>query len=564
MCGFIITNIENNLNLTKKILNHRGPDNTGTYRDENITIVFNRLAIIDLNSRSNQPFIKNDFILTYNGEIYNYLEIKKKLKKKGYQFKTSSDTEVLINSYIEWGKDCLQYFEGMFAFCIFNRKKKTIFAARDKYGIKPLFIYRADNKFILTSEKKAIFELGVNKRINKSQVANYIAHGVYQHNKETFYQNIESVEPGSFITIKNNKVDYYKWAEIKISNYSKISIQDAQSEFKRLFNKSIKLCLRSDKKVSLALSGGIDSAAIAFTIDKIKKDALINNVVHWTCNDENDESKYAKDVSGELNKELFISIFKKEDFFSYISKAFKAVEEPFGGLNNMSAMKMYEKLNLKKSRVILDGNGADEILGGYKHHIDSYNNNQLNYSIQPVQGLNIDYQADILKKDFRSMINKFKIKKKFDDPLKDSMYNDLMGTKLRRSLYQNDHITMANSLEMRFPFLNNELVNFCYSLPNKHLVKKGLGKLILRKSFKNSFFMQSKRPIQTPQTLWMKKFVVKNLINKLNNDEKIKDYKIFNIKKLVTKLENWRQNDMNNSVFPWQILMIYTMLKNNF
>tara|TARA_B100000780_G_C20847923_1_gene336997 strand:- start:207 stop:626 length:420 start_codon:yes stop_codon:yes gene_type:complete len=139
-----------------------------------------------------------------------------------------------------------------------------------------------------------------------------------------------------------------------------------------------------------------------------------------------------------------------------------------------------------------------------------------------------------------------------------------MGTKLRRSLYQNDHITMANSLEMRFPFLNNELVNFCYSLPNKHLVKKGLGKLILRKSFKNSFFMQSKRPIQTPQTLWMKKFVVKNLINKLNNDEKIKDYKIFNIKKLVTKLENWRQNDMNNSVFPWQILMIYTMLKNNF
>ncbi len=564
MCGFIISNIGFETNLLSNILKHRGPDDTSLYSDKYVKILFNRLSIIDINPRSNQPFKKDENIIIFNGEIYNYLELRNILKKKGYQFKTKSDTEVLLISYLEWGEDCLEKFEGMFAFCIYNLEKKSIFAARDRFGIKPLFIYRNQNNFILSSEKKAIFKFFVKKEINISKVSNYLAHGVYQHNNQTFYKNIFHLEPGNFLKINKNNFSIKKWHQIKISKL-KIDFKEAQIELKKKIQNSINLCLRSDKKISVALSGGLDSSTIAYFINKSEGKKIIENkLVHWTCNGENDEVEFAKNISKSIDKKLIISKFSEKDFFNYLKKAIISVEEPFGGLNNISAMKMFEKLNQKKIRVIIDGNGADEILGGYKQHINAYNKNYLNYFIQPIQGISVNFYKNILSKKYKNEIEQFKIKKIFNNPLKDSMYNDLAGSKLRRSLFQQDHLAMRSSLEMRFPFLNNELVNFCYSLPGSFLVRKNLGKYILRKILNNQNSMTKKRPLQNPQIFWMRKFIVDDLISQIETNEKINDFGIFNIPNVVSRLKYWKKHTKNNSVFPWQILMIVSFLKFNF
>lgn len=564
MCGFIISNINFNKKKLAKSLVHRGPDSTNVFENDHIKIVFNRLSIIDLNNRSNQPFIKKNLVLVYNGEIYNYLELKEELIKLGHKFKTSSDTEVLMNAYYEWGAKCLSKLEGMFAFCIYNTKTKEIFAARDRFGIKPLFIYKNDNKYILASEKKAIFDINIKKDLNKTQIAKYIAYGVYQNDENTFYKNINNIEPGTYIKIEKEKFIKKRWWKLKTKQI-KIDFNEAAEELKKKFQNSINLCLRSDKNISVALSGGLDSSSIAeFINNSSQKNFIDDELVHWTCNSENDEVEYAREIAHKLNKKLNVSNFIETDFYKYSKKAIKAVEEPFGGLNNISAMKMYEKLNKRKIRVLIDGNGADEILGGYSHHIKSFNNNKLDYSHQPIQGLKVKFFKEVLSKDYIKEIDNFRLINKFNNPLKDSMYNDLVGTKLRRTLLQQDHIAMKNSLEIRFPFLNNDLVQFCYTLPSKYLVNGKLGKYILRKVVNFNSSMTKKRPLQNPQIQWIKKFVIKNILSELENNDNISDFQIFDEKKLINKLNYWNENITSNSVFPWQIFMMINFLKFNF
>ncbi len=213
---------------------------------------------------------------------------------------------------------------------------------------------------------------------------------------------------------------------------------------------------------------------------------------------------------------------------------------------------------------MLDGNGIDEILGGYKHHINAHESKTLDYNIQPVQGLKINFPLSIFKnkKDLNKM-QKFSVKKKFNDPLKDSMYNDLTGSKLRRALLQQDHVSMAYSIESRFPWLNNELVNFCFSLPNNYLVKNSIGKFILRDAIKEKLMQLPKRAAQSPQTKWMKEFILPNLINDLNNDTSFFDTGIFDKSNLLKELNNWFESNSDNSVFPWYFLMTYIFIKKN-
>jgi len=561
MCGFILTNIDKKIENYTKILNHRGPDDANSYSDNNIKIAFNRLSIIDLKNRSNQPFFYKDYILVFNGEIYNYIELKKELKKK-FKFVTESDTEVLIYSFIYWGKKCLEKLEGMFAFCIYNKKDNSIFVARDSFGIKPVFFYKKNNNFIISSEKKAIFNLGVSKKLNHESISKYLINGVYQDSSETFYKNVFSLDPGNFIQIKNKKFEIKKWFDLNVKNLNKINYSDAKEEINHLLNKSINYCLRSDKKISIALSGGLDSSTIVSKIiEKNLKEKIIK-LTHWTCSDENDELEFAHTLSKNFNKKLTVNKFRKKDFIKYLDKCMESIEEPFGGLAVMCSRKMYENLKRNKIRVLIDGNGADEIFGGYGHHINAYKNKFLDYSHQPVQGLKIKFPEKILKKKYR-MIKKFKILKKFDNPLKDSMYNDLVGSKLRRALLQQDHNSMSQSVEVRFPFLNNKLVKFCYSLPEEFLINKGLGKYILRDISKNKIFWKAKRPNQTPQTLWLRQYILPSLIKSLKHDKEFFDTEMFDKKILIKELNYWINSNINNSVFPWYFLMTYKFIKKN-
>ena len=561
MCGFIITNIDLKLEKYKSILKHRGPDFAGFFKDDFVKIIFNRLAIIDLNKRSNQPFAFNEYIIVFNGEIYNYVELKKELINFGYRFKTKSDTEVLLYSYIHWGKNCLKKLEGMFGFCIYNQKNKSIFVARDRFGIKPVFFYNLGKNFVISSEKKAIFELGVKRKLNIDTLSKYLMNGVYQNDDKTFFENISSLQPGYFMEIKNHKIKINKWFELNIKQNSKIKFEDAKNELNHLLDSSIKYCLRSDKNIAIASSGGLDSSVIILKLIQKKLGRKINSLVHWTCDDENDEKEFAKELSKDFKKKLIISHFTKKDFFSYLDKCISSIEEPFGGLAIMSSTKTFENLKKKRIRVLIDGNGVDEILGGYQHHISAFSRNKLDYNIQPVQGLKIHYPKKIFKKNLQNNFSIFKIQKKFNDPLKDSMFNDLTGSKLRRALLQQDHNTMNHSIETRFPWLNNKLVDFCFSLPNDFLVRNNIGKYILRHSINKKFFWMPKRPNQTPQTKWMREFVIDKLIKMLKKDDRFFDLGIFEKKILISELDDWKKSNLNNSVFVWYFLMSYWFIK---
>ena len=563
MCGFIITNINQKSEKYKSILKHRGPDSTGFYRNDFLKIIFNRLAIIDLNKRSNQPYTFKDYIIVFNGEIYNYIELKKQLKSYGYRFKTTSDTEVLLYSYLHWGKNCLKKLEGMFGFCVYNKKNNNIFVARDRFGIKPIFFYRSGNNFIISSEKKAIFEFGIERKLNSNTLTRYLTSGVYQDDNKTFYENINSLEPGHFMEIKDYKIQINKWFELNISQNPKINFEDAKIELNYLLDTSIKYCLRSDKNIAIASSGGLDSSVIILKLMQKKLGEKINNLVHWTCDDENDEQNYAKQLSKDFDKKLLISHFTKKDFFKYLDKCINSIEEPFGGLAIMSSTKTFENLQKKKIRVLIDGNGVDEILGGYQHHIDAFSQNKLDYNTQPVQGLKIHFPQNIFKKNVKKNFPKFTILKKFNDPLKDSMLNDLTGSKLRRALLQQDHNTMNHSIETRFPWLNNKLVDFCFSLPNNFLVNKNIGKYVLRHSINKPLFWMPKRPNQTPQTKWMREFVIDKVIKTLKKDDQFFDLGIFEKKFLIKELISWKNSNINNSVFAWYFLMSYWFVRRN-
>lgn len=563
MCGFVLTNFNIDIEKHSKIIKHRGPDQTGFYKDKNINILFNRLSIIDLNKRSDQPFRYKNFILVFNGEIYNYLELKKELIKFGYRFKTKSDTEVLLYSFIHWKEKCLHKFEGMFAFCVYDTLKKTTFIARDRYGIKPVFYYNNENKFVVSSEKKSIFEIGIPKQLNIGSLSNFIMRGVYQNDKNTFFKKIFSLEPGTFIEIKKQKIVVKKWFELKVKK-EKISYNDAKSHLDNLIKKSLSLSLRSDKNIAVAVSGGVDSSTLIYKLIETNIDNKIKYLVHWTCNDENDEKNFAKVLAKKFQKKILISNFNKKDYFSYLQKTLNSIEEPFGGLSLMSGLKTFENLKKKKIRVLIDGNGMDEILGGYNHHILACKKKSLDYSSQPVQGLKINYPQDVIKKNFLKYLPKFKIKKKFDSPLKNSMFNDLTGSKLRRALLQSDHITMSQSIETRYPFLNNELVSFCFNLPDEYLVKNNYGKYILRDLLNDKIFWEQKRPNQDPQTKWMHEFVFQKFVEKLENDKDFFDLGIFEKKNLLKRLKQWKINKTNNSAFPMYMLLSYEFIKKNF
>jgi len=558
MCGFIVTNLNINLKKNMRLLSHRGPDDIGLIDNKDLKIIFNRLSILDVKKRSNQPMKYKNYILAFNGEIYNYLELRKYLEKKGITFSTTSDTEVLIKLFSLNGIDCLKLLEGMYSFCIYNSISQELFLVRDPFGIKPLFYKISDNSFFISSEKNVFLENNLQGKLNYSSLANYLHHGIYQDSSKTFFSGIKSLLPGHYIKLKKNEFINRKWYSINRSSNLKISFNEAKVETKRLIKKSIDLCRRSDRDIAVAASGGLDSSVLVKILEQSSLKDNLKYSLHYTCNDKHDEFKFAKNLVKNSKLKLVKSIFKKNYFYEYLKKSILSLSEPIGGLNCLSAYKAYEVLKNKGVRVLIDGNGSDEIFGGYNHHIDSFYDSKLKFSTNPTQGLQAIFNKKIYNKDFRKLILNKKIEKKFTSNLKNAMYNDLSGSKLRRSLMQGDHLAMKSSIEVRFPYLNKELVNFSYSLPDNYLIHKNNGKFILREIFDTKLLKLKKRPIQTPQTEWINEFIIHDLLKKLNKKNNIFfDLKIFDKKQLILFLKKKR----NNSILSWRILIAYNFLE---
>jgi asparagine synthase (glutamine-hydrolysing) len=257
-------------------MSHRGPDAEGFFIKDNVGFGHRRLSIIDTSESANQPFYFGDqYVLIFNGAIYNYIELREELEKKGYQFKTDSDTEVLITSYDCWKEDCVKKFNGMWAFAIFDVKNNKVFCSRDRFGIKPFYYFTDNNKFIFASEIKPILEIEKITQVNVQVLVQFIAVNLTEQTSETFFQGISKL-PGSHnlvYDLVNNTYEIYRYYDIHFNEeISKLSLEDAASLFDKELERSIKMRLRCDVKIGSALSGGLDSSYMASKASKIYKE----------------------------------------------------------------------------------------------------------------------------------------------------------------------------------------------------------------------------------------------------------------------------------------------------
>lgn len=592
MCG-IAGIVSENTSLIQKqslqkmsdVLQHRGPDGAGIWINEQHTVGFahRRLSIIDLSAAAAQPLHYLHYTIIFNGEIYNYKELKAELKSFGYSFFTNSDTEVITAAYDKWRTDCVNHFDGMFAFALYDLKEQLVFLARDRFGEKPLY-YNVDyferGKFSscsFASEMKALWALGLPKNLNGTILLNYITEGYAQNpikKTETFFSNIYSLPPGNFllIFIQEKKIQMRKWYKPILET---VLLKDESviiEKFKQLFFTSVNRRLRSDVSTGVSLSGGIDSSSIAAAIHENKKDSLQWKDVCFTASFpgfEKDETEKAKVVAKHFGLNQFLITATADECIKHFNELMYYQEEPVQSSSVFTQFLLYKKAKTENISVLLDGQGADEILAGYEKYLHWYlqslfkTNRKVFFKekeLLSTNNFNVTWnwknyfaayfperaaeklQANALKKQQNNNFiereflfayqNKDSLQKPVIKNMDDILYYNTFHLGLEELLRYADRNSMASSREVRLPFLFHELVEFVFTISWSYKIKNGFTKWPLRKAMENYLpanivWQKGKTGFEPPQKKWMenknfqemifearKKLVSKSVLNK--------------------------------------------------
>ena len=363
-------------------LAHRGPDGEGHWINLAgiVGLGHRRLSIIDLSDAGHQPMHYLDrYSIIHNGEIYNYIELKDELQKAGYGFHSQTDTEVIAAAYDNWKDECVEHFDGMFALAIWDEKERILFAARDRFGEKPFYYYYDNEKFIFASEMKALWRYGIEKKPNLKLLFNFLTIG-YTDNperpEETFFENIQKLPAASYLTysIINNQFSIFKYWDIDIENIDEeISDEEAIEEFNFLFKTSIERRLRSDVQTGTSLSGGLDSSSIAAINHELRTNHDSRKCFSAIFPGfKNDESAFSKQVADKFSLQHFTVKPAAADLISDLEKISYHQEEPFTSASIYAQYKVYELAKQQGVKVLLDGQGADEMLAGYHKYYKWY------------------------------------------------------------------------------------------------------------------------------------------------------------------------------------------------
>ena len=564
MCG-IVGIIGNNAKASNilhllDVQKHRGPDFMDFYCEENkVALGHNRLSIIDLSENANQPFSSDcgNYILIFNGEIYNYIELRNELKSK-YNFRTQSDTEVLLNAYKEWGESCLDRFNGMFSFAIWNKKEQILFAARDRFGVKPFYYFYNNSDFIFASEINTILSAGVSKIANEKVWLNFFSEGSYGLPDESFYQDVNQLSAGHFLTLKNNKLQIRKWYffENRIKSLFNHSEKNEEEHITNLLLKAINLRFRADVPIGFNLSGGLDSSILLALIDQqvIDKTA-IETFTFITNDDRYDELKWVKSLLENRSFHLNVCELSAGEIPDLSLQITRHQMEPYGGIPTIAYSKIFQKASQKGVKVLLDGQGSDEAWAGYDYYI--------NNSKSVIQGVTKSpFRTEVLDTDFAKNYTKTEYNKPFGDYLLNLQYRDLFYTKIPRALRFNDRTSMMYGTELREPFLDFELVEYVFSRPTDFKIKNGVQKWMLRKIaeqfLQKKLVLAPKRALQTPQREWLSKDL-KDWVRA--EVEILYSNNWFNKTKLETELDLFFKGDNQSSFHIWQWVNAAQILK---
>ena len=596
MCGICgIVRKGDNKDIIKKMndrIMHRGPDGEGYYIDGDIAFGHRRLSIIDLSTGDQPIYNEDDSVVTvYNGEIYNYVELRSELESLGHEFKTKSDTEVLVHGYEEWHTDLPKHLRGMFAFAIHDKKRNEIFLARDNFGIKPLYYAKMNDSFMFASEIKSFLDVpDFKKEFNEDILETYLEFSFVPTN-ETFFKGVYRLDAGCSLLYKDEDIKINKYFKLDFKE-DKMSFSDAVKNISDVMEDSVKRHLIADVEVGSFLSSGIDSSYI---VSLAKPDKT------YTVGYENkkyDEINYAKDLADKLGIKNESKIIKKDEYLDAIPKIMYHLDEP---TSDPAAISLYfvAKLASRDLKVVLSGEGADEFFGGYNYYreeVDYKFYNKIPYGIRhaigkvaglfpEVRGFNflvrrgeklensyIGVNRNFSEKMARKVLRKnyelkaIDVTKNVYNEFKDYSNIDKMQAidinfwLMKDILLKADRMTMASSIEGRVPFIDKEVFSVASKLPFDYKVTKENTKVALREAAKEVIptdaYKKKKLGFPVPIREWIKDGAFKEDIEKTINSDVANRY--FNVK-FLNKLFNEHLSGKKDNYR--KIWTVYTFIK---
>ena len=546
MCGILGTNfLSNNFSSSLELLNNRGPDYQKSIKVENKEFGHTRLAIINLDEEANQPMVFDDILIVFNGEIYNYKEL---IIDEQLECKTSSDTEVLIRLYQKYQTDFLNKLNGMFSFCLYDMKKDKYFCARDRYGKKPFFYYFKDNKFIFSSSIKSVLKLLDKKpNLNKVAVNKYLQYFV-SYGEDTFYQNILKLEAATYFTYEPKKSkELLKKRFYKINTYKKITDEPtALKDIEELLFQSVESRLVGDVEVGSLLSGGIDSSLISALYTKISGKKINTFSVGYDEYKNYCELDYAQITAKHINSNHNPIIIGKKEYIDNFHDTLDALEEPHGDSAAIPLNILTQRIHQSGIKTVLSGEGSDEIFLGYDNYAKFLKYYEFEKTLSSEQGLFLnsiisalqnntkeseylrrivkkqtlynsfgEIYTDIQRKKLFNKLPSYKNEKSKNDPVDWMSYIDLKIWLGESLLSKVDRISMRNSLEVRTPFLDFNLVDYMFSVESKIKVgntNKYLLKQIASKYIPEKIIKRTKKGFNSPFNEWLNEEYGKSMI----------------------------------------------------
>ncbi len=564
-----------------------------------------RLSILDLSAAGHQPMCNEDGSLwiVHNGEIYNYIELGKELERFGHHLKSKTDTEVILHSYEEWGKDCLHHFNGMWAFVIVDLKKRKIFCSRDHAGIKPFYYYYNGKKFAFASEIKALLKIDhFSVEPNEQMIADYLFYGLLDHTKETFFKNIYQLRPGEYLILDEDQWVVHSYWDIKPKEIFSKKNEEYVEKFYELFENSIRLRLRTDVPIGSCLSGGLDSSSIVcmanrLMFDRVSIDSKLvgdKQKTFSSCfeNSTYDERFFIEKVIAQTGAEKNFIFPRAEEFFLEIYPLVWHQEEPFISTSMYAQWKVMSLAKQKGIIVLLDGQGGDELLSGYlpsyyfffKQILKEGNpirlvnegfgflkNHRTKLSVFLI-GLIKDFllkKGNLFNKNYidrkvewadgsflKKYLRPFPKPKVFGDELNNYLYCIFKMTRLPSLLHYEDRNSMAFSLEARLPFLDHRLVEFVFNLPPEQKIEGGLTKAILRRAMQGILPEEirkrtDKMGFGTPEDIWFKT-ILKDQVYQIFRSKSFSERGYFNANKVLWAFDNYCKGKINWNPNLWR------------
>lgn len=604
------------VNNSVQSLSLRGPDFQSTYTNKNTCLGHARLSIIDTSNSANQPFTEetNRYTIVFNGEIYNFKQLRKELEEFGFSFHTNSDTEVLLKLYIKYGKRCLQKLNGFFAFCVYDAQTETYFIARDRMGIKPLLYFTDENQFIFGSEMKAILAYqNIKREIDFTALHTYFQLN-YIPAPKTIIQGIQKLLPGNFIYIENNHIEIEQYYEIpKTSSPTFADYETTQQQLKQKIDESVKLRLVADVPLGTFLSGGIDSSIITATASKYV-DNLNSFSIGYKDEPLFDETQYANIVAKKFKTNHTVFNISNKELYDNLNSILDYIDEPFAD-SSAIAVNLLCKYTKEKVTVALSGDGADEMFSGYNKHMAEYKvrhggiasqlikhggfvagllpqsrNGKLSNLFRQIDrfyvGANLSdaerywrWASFNSEKEVKKLIKQSLNKTEFshlknsylshfgnNNSIQDVLYADMHLVLANDMLTKVDLMSMKNSLEVRVPFLDYNLVNFAFNMPIEYKINSQMKKRILQDAYRdilpNELYNRPKHGFEVPLLKCFQTDLKSLICDDLLGEKLIKEQNIFNysaIEKLKNQLFSSNPKDAHATV--WALIVFQTWWK---